>query len=143
MPKSLVIRYRFHNGSLPPPDHYEYILTLKAPNKGNILFYPDYPSENVQPTEIEFTFEFQKLQELHACLHDFGLLHNNWNRDETKITGGEMRSMEIVAENEIFAIPADSVDVPGLQKIYETVEKFITPETAKIVTAVCPAFRRV
>src|SRR5690554_3169233 len=46
VPADFQIEYEWHEGSLPPPYHYEYTIRIGPGAQGEIVFLPDYPSDD-------------------------------------------------------------------------------------------------
>ncbi len=59
----------YRSGSVPPPYHYEYVLSVSSREKGRLRFWPDYPAQGCPLWEATF------VPHLTACI----LLHN-WAR---------------------------------------------------------------
>ncbi len=54
LPDDFSLTYEWAAGSLPPPHHYEYTITVEAYHKGRVWFWPDYPASTVPIWEVSF-----------------------------------------------------------------------------------------
>ncbi|HUT36408.1 MAG TPA: hypothetical protein VNE39_23175 [Planctomycetota bacterium] len=50
-PADFGFRYDWREGSLPPPYHYEYTISVSPEGEGTIVFRPDYPEHDVPAWE--------------------------------------------------------------------------------------------
>jgi len=100
------LHYEWHEGSLPPPYHYEYRLEIRG-EVGRIEFSPDYPGEG-KPRWVEpFVVDPELVARIVARLDEEGLLRTNWERERgASPVGGSVDWLELERDGERFTIPA-------------------------------------
>jgi len=65
-PADFSLRYAWREGSLPPPYHYAYRITLAADGSGAMQLVPDYPGPDVPVWDVPFTRSAAEVAQLHA-----------------------------------------------------------------------------
>ena len=128
-PDDFSITYQWQEGSLPPPFHYEYRITLQPTGQGEVVMIPDYPSEQVPTWTETFTVQPVALDNLYQVMVDNGLFTHNWRAQENPPVGGSSQSMVVTAHGEQITIPA--YVMPGLEttvtEMYSAVTALVPP----------------
>lgn len=109
-PDDFSIRYDWSEGSLPPPYHYEYTITLAADGSGLMVMIPDYPGPDVPVWEEPFSVPPEELDRLHDLMIEQGLIHERWSERDDPPVGGSSASLEVTRSGEMIEIPAFPVD---------------------------------
>lgn len=105
-PADFSLRYDWREGSLPPPYHYEYTITLAADGSGMMTMIPNYPGPDVPVWEEPFTMAPAEVDRLHDLMIAQGLLSERWSeRDEPPI-GGSHAYLEVTRDGTTITIPA-------------------------------------
>jgi guanosine-3',5'-bis(diphosphate) 3'-pyrophosphohydrolase len=130
LPSDFYLEYAWREGTVPPPYHYEYRITLEASGNGEVLFRPDYPSEQPPEWRESFTVSFEELQGLYRRIVEEGILGRQWEPipDEEARIGGELESMEIVENARAHQIPSSIVDASRVEPVYQRIRSMV-PET--------------
>lgn len=113
VPGDFRLRYEWREGALPPPDHYEYTITLGPGSTGEIVFTPDYPQFDPPVWREQFEIEDQGLPRLHAAAAIGGLLRaGRPAREADRLGGGEgdrlggsVETLEILAGGTRYVAP--------------------------------------
>lgn len=79
-PGDFSVAYHWENGSLPPPNHYEYTIMIEADGSGQMTLIPDYPGGDVPVWEERFTLSAAQLDALYATLQAHGLMTTDWHQ---------------------------------------------------------------
>ena len=124
-PADFAVRYAWREGSLPPPHHYEYTISLAADGRGTIVFYPDYPSEGVEPWEETFRVTDSRLDELHRLMDEAGIFAREWESIEDAPVGGSLEWLEVVADGQVWLVPSTPRDPEPLQPVYAFVRRLV------------------
>jgi hypothetical protein len=109
-PGDFSLRYDWREGSLPPPYHYEYTITLAADGSGAITMTPDYPGAEVPVWEEPFTVAPEAVDQLHDLLLAQGLLRERWREQDSPPVGGSSASLEVTTGGRTVELPAFPVD---------------------------------
>lgn len=106
LPDDFRLDYHWQAGTMPPPHHYEYDISIDATGRGEITMIPDYPREGVPVWTKQFTVEPADVHELYGLLVANELLTENWRAAEDPPVGGSVRYMHVTAGEHEVAIPA-------------------------------------
>jgi len=130
LPADFLLEYCWREGTVPPPYHYEYRVRLDASGDGEVLFYPDYPSE--QPPEWRESFPVPplELRRLYQQIVEGKVLSQTWELipDMEAPIGGELESLEIVVNAQRYTVPSAIVDASRVEAIYRLIRSLV-PET--------------
>jgi len=105
-PTDFSLRYAWREGSLPPPYHYEYNITLAADGSGAMQLVPDYPGPGVPVWEAPFTLSAAEVEQLHARLIAQDLVREGWQALDTPPVGGSSATLEVRHDGRTITIPA-------------------------------------
>ncbi len=109
-PIDFSIEYRWTEGSVPPPYHYSYTITIDADGAAQIAFTPDYKGPEV-PTWIEtFSLSNDQLDVLYMTAVETGVMTNNLKENEDPPVGGSFQRMTITAAGNSYTVPPFLVD---------------------------------
>jgi hypothetical protein len=109
-PADFSLRYDWREGSLPPPYHYEYTITLAADGSGLMTMTPDYPGEGVPVWEEPFSVSPDELDRLHDLLIEQGLLRERWRAEDDPPVGGSYAWLEVTRDGRTIEIPPFPID---------------------------------
>ena len=109
-PADFRLRYDWREGSLPPPYHYEYTITLAADGSGLISMTPDYPGEGVPVWEEPFSLSPAELDRLHDLMVEQGLLRERWRAEDSPPVGGSYAWLEVTRDGRTIEVPPFPVD---------------------------------
>ena len=100
------LHYEWHEGSLPPPHHYEYRLEVGG-DEGRIEFSPDYPGDG-RPKWVEpFVVDPDLVTRIVARLDEEGLLRSRWGRESGRSpVGGSVDWLELDLDGARYTIPS-------------------------------------
>ncbi len=117
-PDDFRIVYHWREGSLPPPDHYEYTVSLGPGTQGEIVFLPDYPMYHPPTWKEKFDIDSPALDRLYQLMVDKGLFCKNRPETQNDAVGGSLEWMEIHAGGKQLTVPAWAQDTEGLDETY-------------------------
>ena len=124
-PADFAFRYRWREGSVPPPDHCEYTITVAADGQGTIVFYPDYPEEGVEPWREAFAVPAAELDALHEAMAEAGVFARRWESIEDPPVGGCLEWLEVVAEGRTWRVPSTLADPEPVQPVYAAIRRLV------------------
>ena len=104
-PTDFAITVEHGDGSLPPPDHVEWTLTVGDDAQGRLDFIPDYPGAGVPTFSAQFDVEGAAIADLYDGLVDNDLLRSQDQSGEAP-PGGASVSATVTAGGETYEIPA-------------------------------------
>jgi hypothetical protein len=104
-PADFSLRYDWREGSLPPPYHYEYTITLAADGSGLMALTPDYPGEGVPVWEEPFSVPPDEVDRLHDLMVEQGLLRERWRAEDSPPVGGSYAWLEVARDGRTIQIP--------------------------------------
>jgi len=96
-PNDFVVEYKWREGSLPPPYHYEYTVIIKPSIRSEIVLTPDYPSSTVPQWTEYFKVEEQDLNGLYRVIVDNGLFTRKWRQLDVAPVGGRNQTLVVTA----------------------------------------------
>jgi len=105
-PHDFSVRYKWIEGSLPPPYHYEYEICIGPGVSGEIVFYPDYPIENPPVWTETFSVDDRALDELYALIMERELFTKKWTEIEDPPVGSHLEWLEVVAYRDHILVPS-------------------------------------
>jgi hypothetical protein len=116
-PSDFVVKYNYVSGSVPPPYHYEYSVTIDAKCNGTISYKPDF----VFDTLLTETFHLSKknMRKFWSLLKKNDFFYAEWIQQQKLPVGGSTEYLEIIANNKTFKIPAFPVEKEKAEKILE------------------------
>ena len=97
-PDDFSVEYEWREGSLPPPYHYEYTVTIKSSGRGEIVLTPDYPSNDVPKWTEFFKIEEQALNDLYRVMVENGLATQKWRQLDAAPVGGSNQTLVVTAQ---------------------------------------------
>lgn len=126
-PTDFRLRYDWREGSLPPPYHYEYTITLAADGSAAIVMVPAYPGPGVPSWEEPFTVPSAEVERLYRLMQAQGLLSERWRELDLPPVGGSSASMEVTADGRTVQLPSFPVDGQRerIEAIYAVVEGLV------------------
>jgi hypothetical protein len=98
--------YQWQEGSLPPPYHYEYTITIDMAGQGQIVMVPDYSFSNPPTWTETFTLTTAALDQLYRLLIDKGLFTQRWQAQTDPPVGGSYDSLQVTAHRQQIDIPS-------------------------------------
>jgi len=144
VPQDFSVNYQWMNGSLRPPFHYAYQLSIRASNESAVVMVMGYPTvfdditkwkEPLHPTQeqIKVLYDFIETNKLSPGVwtHNDGVPH-------PAPTGGQSCSIFIVARNLGYSVPCNSYDVdeeylPKQQEFLKIIADFVPAATWAIL----------
>ena len=97
-PDDFGIEYKWCEGSLPPPYHYEYTVIIKPSSRSEIVLTPDYPSTTVPKWTEYFKVEEQGLNDLYRVMVENGLFTRKWWQLDAPPVGGSNQTLVVTAQ---------------------------------------------
>ncbi|MFC1995770.1 hypothetical protein ACFLVM_02730 [Chloroflexota bacterium] len=125
IPEDFVIRYKWTEGSVPPPHHYEYEIHIGPREVGRIIFFPDYPMENPPIWIEEFHLDNVVLDRLYEVMVERGIFVRDWTEIENTAVGGELEWIEGTANKMDFRVPSTIEESEMVQSIYELLKSLV------------------
>jgi len=124
-PEDFSVQYWWREGSLPPPDHYEYSICLSSGQEGSIIFYPDYPMENPPVWTEYFSVDAESLQQLYALIIENELFGKTWTEIEDPPLGGSLEWLEVIAGGDRIIVPSAINESQVVEDIYSQIRALV------------------
>lgn len=105
VPADLSVTYEFRAGSMPPPYHNEYTVTIGPGTQGKVVYRPDYPSDKTPTWTETFSVTEGQLADLYALLVKKRLLRKSWSTTDNPPVGGSVEWATITANGNTYSIP--------------------------------------
>jgi hypothetical protein len=93
--------YHFSAGSVPPPDHYEYDLSM-SDQGGMLEYWNDYRSPSVESKKFFFKLDQGKIAKLRILITNIGF--RNWEKPDEILLGGYSEWLD---GEDGFSIPSE------------------------------------
>lgn len=123
-PGDFAITVEFADGSVPPPDHVQWTLTVDDDGQGTLAYSPDYPGADVPTFRAQFDVESAAMTGLYEGLADNDLLGDQDQGDDAPI-GGPSESATVTADGDAFAIPAYADGGVPLQPVERQIHQLV------------------
>ncbi len=132
-PEDFSLTLEWDTGSLPPPYHYTYIISIGPDLISKFSFQPGYAPENSDKRWVT-TFELQSkdLDSLFKTLAEKEILRSKWSTDQP-LLGGQGTSLVITADGEKYTIPSVSILTRAESEKIEEVIKIIRDYVPKTI----------
>ena len=129
-PADFSVTYNWRAGSMPPPFHYEYTVTIGSDGEGRIEYTPDYPSDKVPTWTETFFVSKAQMDDLYSEVVKRNLLRILWIEGE-RLVGGATEWAEIKSNGTEHKIPTflQAGDQASVQDFYATVKGLVPQET--------------
>ena len=108
-PPDFQIVYRWREGSLPPPYHYEYTIFVSPGYKGEITMIPDYAFRKPPTWTERFTVTQSEVSHIYESIVNMGLLSKNWRASSSPLVGGASCSLDIIARGHRVTVPVSQI----------------------------------
>ena len=105
-PDDFSVTYNWYEGSLPPPYHYEYMITIESDGAGLVTYTPDYPGADVPTWTEVFTLDSSQLDALYVQLRHLDVFATAWSETDDVPVGGSHSTLMILADGRTVDIPA-------------------------------------
>jgi hypothetical protein len=129
-PDDFGVEYRWREGSLPPPYHYEYTVIIKPSGRSEIVFTPDYPSTSVPKWTESFESEERDLNDLYRVIVENGLFTQKWQKLDRAPVGGSNQMLVVTAEGKRITVEdyLVSEQQAGAKAMYAAVQALVPKE---------------
>ena len=125
IPEDFRIHYKWREGSVPPPHHYEYSISVGPGGAGRIVFLPDYPSENPPAWTETFNIDEERLNALYVLMADKDVFRKHWTEIEDPPVGSALEWLEITAEGENFLVPSAIEETDVVGEVYPFIKALV------------------
>ncbi|MBA3471563.1 MAG: hypothetical protein H0T53_18160 [Herpetosiphonaceae bacterium] len=126
-PSDLALVYTWREGSLPPPYHYEYTISLQPDGAGELVFEPGY-SGGATPVWTEpFTVSVDQRASLYTLLRDKGVLSREWPPSPELSVGGSTEWLQVTAGGKQVQIPPQlqPADTTAMEPVYASINRLV------------------
>jgi hypothetical protein len=130
-PSDLTVEYQWCEGTVPPPDYYEYTIRLEPGSRGVMRFRPDYPQHDPPEWEAVFDLDETQLGLLLQMIRATGLLAGrDWPRREDGAVGGPLERLKVTLGGRWYIIPAQPAEPERLAELYRFIRSLV-PESVR------------
>lgn len=109
-PADFALTYSWAAGSVLPPNHYEYTITVQPSGEGTILFVPDYSVGDAPQWHESFTLTSAQMDALYTTMEGNGLFETLWQPPESPPEGGSSDVITVSANRQTIHIPPYVID---------------------------------
>jgi hypothetical protein len=127
-PADLTLSHHWVGETVPPPDHYEYSITIGPGGGGEITFYPDYPAEGVPEWRGQFVADAEALNTLYSAMLAADLFGREWQQSDEVTVGGATEWLRVASETQEVLVPAQARDAHLLQDVYRDIQLLVPAE---------------
>jgi hypothetical protein len=129
-PADFSVAYEWQKESVPPPHHYEYTIRIGPGSRGEILFFPDYLSNNPPVWKETFNVSDKMSSDLYALMARNGVFSRNWRRMDEPPIGGSLERLKVTAHGMQFSVPSPviSEQSEASSEVYSAIRSAL-PET--------------
>ncbi|MBA3533220.1 MAG: hypothetical protein H0T73_14970 [Ardenticatenales bacterium] len=131
-PADFQLEYNWQAGSLPPPYHYEYTISIGPDAQGEIVFQPDYPSDKTPVWREPLTVTEANLDAIYALAREKGLFSETWQEATDAPVGGRVEWLEVTANGQQISLPAfmeQNAQTIASQELYEAIRDLVPEAT--------------
>ncbi|HYP40790.1 MAG TPA: ABC transporter substrate-binding protein [Chloroflexia bacterium] len=130
-PADFAVEYYWQAGSMPPPYHYEYTISIDSKGGSKIVYWPDYPSDKIESWTEPIAITDSDLDSLYALVASKRLLRNEWSRMDSPPIGGSTQSAEIQAFDTAYKIPSDinEEEEAVVGEVYDAIKALVPQAT--------------
>lgn len=104
-PEDFSLVYKWSEGSLPPPYHYEYSIKVGTDGAGEVRMLPDYEYSNPPEWVEEFRATPAQLDEFYQSARAAGFFSTRWETEEDPPVGGSSESLAVTASGKEYLVP--------------------------------------
>ena len=112
---------------MPPPHHYEYTITIGPDLHGEIVFLPDYPSDETPVWTEGFDLSDDALAGLHSLIVEAGVFSTDWREMDDPPVGGKLEWMKATASGTDVLVPSTLVaeQAEAIAPVYEAMRSLV------------------
>lgn len=123
VPADFSFKYEWLEGSMPPPNHYEYLIKVDSNGSGRLEYRPDYEGAGTPLWTEDFSVPAEKMAKLYKQMSDTGVFEKNWKESKELRIGGAYGWLEVVVNGKNFSTPSQPVekDEEKIATLYDAV----------------------
>ena len=128
-PADFSVVYSWQAGSLPPPYHYEYTITISSGGQGDLVMVPSYPADDFPRWQEPFQVEAADLDRLYQQFLDQGLFTRSWQAESELRVGGSSEWLGVAAAGTEVTTPRQVAarHEPAATELYTAVKAMVPP----------------
>jgi len=129
-PADFKVTYEWRAGTMPPPYHYEYTVTVGPGAAGEVRFTPNYPGNDVPVWTEKLDVTPEQVKSLYGVVVQQRLLRNDWRELSSPPVGGSVEWATIEANGQKYTVPValEDSDAQAVAPLYEMVRAQIVPQ---------------
>ncbi len=124
-PPDFSLKYRWCEGTVPPPHYYEYSIAIGPKNTGEIKFYPDYPQHDLPVWVEHFDISSQAWMAIYAQMTTDNLFRQAWTEIQNAPVGGSLEWLDITAQGVEYKIPSMIEEAAEVEQVYEAIRTLV------------------
>lgn len=124
-PADFAVHYEWREGTVPPPHHYAYAITVGPGESGTIHYQPGYDFQNPPVWVESFAVTAAALDELYALVQS--LLSRRWAEVKDRPVGGELETATVTLNGQTHDIPTvlNPRDRTQVQAVYTAIRALV------------------
>ncbi|MGC4045746.1 MAG: hypothetical protein QM758_18305 [Armatimonas sp.] len=128
----MTLFYTYRNGTVPPPNHYEFAIRLEKGKPAVYEFRPGYPGMGNGVELWKETFSFSEAQRaaLYKKLVALGLT-KTWQELPKPPVGGGLSVLGVTESGKTYRVPSFVTDEAAARKLFQVVEGIVPPALVK------------
>ena len=125
--RDLTLRYEWNAASVPPPYHYEYIITIGPGPRGEVTFLPDYSQHDTPAWRVAFDIDPAALEALSDLVERQGVFARRWRRAQSRIVGDSQAWLKAEAAGKAVSVPASLSrrDAESIAPVYQAIRALV------------------
>jgi hypothetical protein len=126
-PDPFEIRTHYDNGSLPPPHHFEYTISIGPTNSGQVAYHPGYPGEGTPEWLYPFQVDGSALDDLFQLMLTQKMIQHKWHSAAGGDVGGARQWAEITCFRILTKIPPglSAEDQEKIDPIFQAIKALV------------------
>lgn len=133
-PDDFRVEYHWSAGSLPPPHHYAYTVTIEPSGRAELVMRQGYGDDAPHWTET-FTIALEELDALHGKMVENGLFTHVWRQMEHPPAGGSTQWLVVTADGKRVEVPPFPVQEAATEAMCSAVRSLIPKRIRKTLNA--------
>lgn len=123
-PADFVLEFSQRDGSVPPPYHTEYDITIHADGRGAIVYRPDYPQFDAPEWKVGFAVSAADMDTLWSTIRR-DVFDRSWRREDSGNAGGDYAWLTATAAGKTVEVPSEPADPRNIAEVYDQIRKLV------------------
>ena len=129
-PADFALVYSWSAGSLPPPYHYSYTISLKPDGAGELVFVPGYSGGETPIWTETFSVSSAQRSGLYTLMREKDLFSREWLPNDELSVGGSTEWLKVTASGQQIQLPSQlrRGDDALMSAVYASINSLVPAE---------------